>query len=254
MHMKTNRLFLFVGLLTFGLWMPEACRDDDTAMANSPQPQETTAGGDAAGILTVKFEYKHYPTLATGQYAIWIENAAGQLVRTVFVTRFTGRGGYNNRPDCCPTWVSKANPQTHDSDEVDGYTGATPQNGQLQHVWDGKDDSGNVVANGTYRVCLEGTLYWSSRVLYQGAFALGGESTQVALTQGNNSDEQTNRDMLTNVTAEYVSNGTPSGIRSANRANRQTAALHNLQGHRIETAVKSGVYIDNGKKIFIENR
>ena len=92
--MKTHRLF-FAGMLTAALLTPNACSKDDT-------------------------------TLATGQYAIWIENATGQLVRTVFVTRFIGRGGFNNRPDCCPTWVSKANPQSHNSDEVDGYTGITP--------------------------------------------------------------------------------------------------------------------------------
>jgi hypothetical protein len=252
--MKINRLVLFAGLLTIGLWMPNACSKDDTTMASTPQPQGTTAGGEAAGTLTVKFDYTHYPTLATGQYAIWIENAAGQLVRTVFVTRFTRRGGYNNRPDCCPTWVSKANPQSHNSDEVDGYTGATPQNGRQQYFWDGKDDNGNVVANGTYRVCIEGTLYWSSRVLYQGTFAQGGESAQVALTHQNSSDEQTNRDMLLNVTAEYVSNGTPSGIRSTAHDNRQTAAAYDLQGRRVGKAVKSGVYIENGKKIIIKNR
>lgn len=132
--MKTHRLF-FAGMLTAALLTPNACSKDDTTLANTPLPQETTA---TAGTLTVKFDYTHYPTLATGQYAIWIENATGQLVRTVFVTRFTGRGGFNNRPDCCPTWVSKANPQSHNSDEVDGYTGATPQNGRQQYVWDGK--------------------------------------------------------------------------------------------------------------------
>lgn len=89
-----------------------------------------------------------------------------------------------------------------------------------------KDDTTETwVASGTYRVCIEGTLYWSSRVLYQGTFALGGESAQVALTQQNSSDEQTNRDMFLNVTAEYVSNGTPSGIRSTARDNRQTPAV-----------------------------
>jgi hypothetical protein len=252
--MKTKRLVLFVGLLTFGMWMPNACSKDDTTLANTPQPQETTAGGEAAGTLAVKFDYTHYPTLATGQYAIWIEDADGRLVRTVFVTRFTGCGGYNNRPDCCPTWVSKANPQSHNSDEVDGYTGATPQNGRQQYVWDGKDDSGNVVTSGTYRVCIEGTLYWSSRVLFQGAFELGGESAQVTLTQENTSDEQTNRNMLSAVTAEYVAGGTPSGICSAARDNRQTAVAHDLQGRRVGKAVKSGVYIENGKKIFIKNR
>lgn len=100
-----------------------------------------------------------------------------------------------------------------------------------------KDDNGNVVASGTYRVCIEGTLYWSSRVLYQGTFALGGESAQVALTQQNSSDEQTNRDMFLNVTAEYVSNGTPSGIRSTARDNRQTPAVHDLQGRSVGKAV-----------------
>lgn len=197
--MKTHRLF-FAGILSVALLMPNACSDDDTTLANTPQPQETTA----TGTLTVKFDYTHYPTLATGQYAIWIENATGQLVRTVFVTRFTGRGGYNNRPDCCPTWVSKANPQSHNSDEVDAYTGATPQNGRLQYVWDGKDDNGNVVASGTYRVCIEGTLYWSSRVLFQGMFELGGPSANVDFEVEFSSNEQTNRDMITNVTAEYI--------------------------------------------------
>lgn len=235
--MKTHRLF-FAGMLTAALLTPNACSKDDTTLANKPLPQETTATGETAGTLTVKFDYTHYPTLATGQYAIWIENATGQLVRTVFVTRFTGRGGFNNRPDCCPTWVSKANPQSHNSDEVDGYTGATPQNGRQQYVWDGKDDNGNVVTSGTYRVCIEGTLYWSSRVLYQGTFALGGESAQVALTQQNSSDEQTNRDMFLNVTAEYVSNGTPSGIRSTARDNRQTPAVHDLQGRSVGKAIQ----------------
>ena len=252
--MKTHRLFS-AGILSVALLMPNACSKDDTTLANTPQPQEMAAGGEAAGTLTVKFDYTHYPTLATGQYAIWIEDADGRLVRTVFVTRFTGRGGYNNRPDCCPTWVSKANPQSHNSDEVDGYTGATPQNGRQQYAWDGKDDDGHLVANGTYRVYIEGTLYWSSRVLYQGQFTLGGESAQIALTQENNSDEQTNRDMLTNVTAEYVSTVEPSAVRNTRTTTYQTsAAVHDLQGHCVSKAVKSGLYIENGKKIFIKNR
>ena len=141
------------------------------------------------------------------------------------------------------------------SDEVDGYTGATPQNGRQQYAWDGKDDDGHFVANGTYRVFIEGTLYWSSRVLYQGQFTLGGESAQIALTQENNSDEQTNRDMLTNVTAEYVSTVEPSAVRNTRTTTYQTsAAVHDLQGRRVGKAVKSGLYIENGKKIFIKNR
>lgn len=234
--MKLKRIILFAGLLTIGLWMPNACSDDDTTQASTPPMHETETNGEVTGTLTVKFDYKHYPTLATGQYAIWIEDAAGKLVRTVFVTRFTGRGGYNNRPDCCPTWVSKASPQSHSSDEVDGYTGATPQNGRQQYTWDGKDDKGNMVANGNYRVCIEGTLYWSNRVLYQGTFQLGGESKQVELTQENNSDEQTNRDMLSAVTVEYVNTTEPSAVRGVRASASQTAsATHDLHGRPVGT-------------------
>ena len=54
------------------------------------------------GRLEVRFDYIHYPTLATGQYAIWIENEEGQLVRTVFVTAFTGHGATSTVPTAVP--------------------------------------------------------------------------------------------------------------------------------------------------------
>ena len=62
LDMKTHRLF-FAGMLTAALLTPNACSKDDTTLANTPLPQETTA---TAGTLTVKFDYTHYPTLATG--------------------------------------------------------------------------------------------------------------------------------------------------------------------------------------------
>ena len=60
----------------------------------------------------------------------------------------------------------------------------------------------------------------------------------MALTQQNSSDEQTNRDMFLNVTAEYVRNGTPSGIRSTARDNLQTPAAHDLQGRSVGKAIQ----------------
>lgn len=41
--MRTHRLF-FAGILSVALLMPNACSDDDTTLANTPQPEETTAG------------------------------------------------------------------------------------------------------------------------------------------------------------------------------------------------------------------
>ena len=53
-------------MLTAALLTPNACSKDDTTLANTPLLQETTATGETAGTLTVKFDYTHYPTLATG--------------------------------------------------------------------------------------------------------------------------------------------------------------------------------------------
>ena len=56
--MKTHRLF-FAGILSVALLTPNACSKDDTTLANTPLPQETTATGETAGTLTVKFDYTH---------------------------------------------------------------------------------------------------------------------------------------------------------------------------------------------------
>ena len=172
----------------------------DSVMTDSVPSSSTTV----AGHLTIKFDYTHYPTLATGQYAVWIENMNGKLVRTIFVTRFTARGGYQTREDAIPTWVAKAKPAEMSSEEVDGVSGATPQNGNQTYTWDGRDDKGNLLAAGDYRVCIEGTMYWASRVFYQGTFTYGGASTKVKLTSTYSNDDSTNRDMLSNVSVKYT--------------------------------------------------
>ena len=64
--------------------------------------------------------------IASSQYAIWIEDAAGRLVRTLYATSSTAKGGYEYRKDALPLWVSKAKPQTIPSAQVDAITGATP--------------------------------------------------------------------------------------------------------------------------------
>lgn len=158
------------------------------------------------GTLTVNLNFTHGNTLASNQYAIWIEDNDGNLIRTIFVTAFTGNGGYERRKDACPTWVSKAHPSEMSDTEVDAFTGATPSNGRHSYTWDGKDDKGNYVKAGTYKIFVEGTLYWSSRVLYQGTFNYGGQDQNVTLTPSFSSDDNTNRDMLTQVSAKYTAN------------------------------------------------
>ena len=175
--------------------------NNDSTENNNSSPESKSEG-----TLTVNLNFTHGNTLASNQYAIWVEDNDGNLVRTIFVTAFTGNGGYERRKDACPTWVSKAHPSDLSDTEVDAFTGATPSNGRHSYTWDGKDDKGNYVKAGTYKIFVEGTLYWSSRVLYEGSFNYGGKDQNVTLTPSFSSDDDTNRDMLTQVTAKYTPN------------------------------------------------
>lgn len=83
-------------------------------------------------------------------------------------------------------------------------TGATPPSGIQRYIWDGTDESGMAVTDGIYHVYVEGTLYWSSAVLFTGDIEWGAAEQNITLkavyTEGNTTE---NRDMLTNVTASY---------------------------------------------------
>lgn len=122
--------------------------------------------------LDITFDYQR-GGIASSQYAIWVEDAAGKPVRTIFMTRFTATRGFSERPDAVPTWVARFNPAQMTSAQVDAVSGATPSNGSLHYAWDGKDNQGKPVPAGSYTVFLEGTLYWGTRVLYSAEGPVG---------------------------------------------------------------------------------
>ncbi|MBO6029420.1 MAG: hypothetical protein J6P75_09500, partial [Bacteroidales bacterium] len=67
------------------------------------------------GSLELSFQYNKQPGPGYNQYAVWIENVDGQVVKTLYVTEFTAKGrsrdgskparGYTYRTSCTPTWV-----------------------------------------------------------------------------------------------------------------------------------------------------
>ncbi len=79
-----------------------------------------------------KSDYKKPP-----QFAIWIEDAAGEEIRTVWVTEKTGAGSWGGktvRPVSLPYWVSRWQKETGSSGDptpenpaADAVTGATPK-------------------------------------------------------------------------------------------------------------------------------
>ncbi len=156
------------------------------------------------GVLEVSFEYVKQRTIASNQFALWIEDAEGNLVKTIYVTRFTGRGGYERRPDCLPTWVGKANPSSWPETMMATIATATPSGGLRVYTWDGRDEAGNLVAPGEYRFFLEANLYWANRVLYSASFHYGGESQEEIPLSVWYSGDDARREMIRNLRVRYI--------------------------------------------------
>ena len=95
-------------------------------LAGSSAHSAGQSNADAASeSVDIAFDYQRIG-IASSQYAIWVEDAAGKPVRTLFVTRFTATRGFSERPDAVPTWVARANPAQMTPDRVDAVSGATP--------------------------------------------------------------------------------------------------------------------------------
>ena len=173
------------------------------------------AGNDAtekAGkTLEVSFEYEKQSGPGSNQYAVWVENAEEQVVKTLFVTSFTTKGrargnqaparGYTYRPACVPTWVTHAKAPEMSDEEIDGFTGATPQSGRQVFTWDLKDKDGKDLPKGTYKVCVEATLFNSSIVLYTGTFTLKDKAGEIKLTSSLTQRDEQHANMIKAVQA-----------------------------------------------------
>ncbi|MHC4432770.1 MAG: hypothetical protein ACYTBS_13095 [Planctomycetota bacterium] len=101
-------------------------------------------GAYPAGPVTLVFSLSLDPEVYSRshykkppQFAIWIEDEAGDKIRTVWVTEKTGTGSWGGdivRPVSLPYWVSRWNKETGSSGDptpekpaADAVTGATPK-------------------------------------------------------------------------------------------------------------------------------
>lgn len=172
--------------------------------ASYAKDKENAKENSEEEVLEISFKF-HRGGIASSQYAIWIEDETGRLVRTLYATSFTAEGGYEYRNDALPSWVSEANPQTLSSTQIDAITGATPGNGVVTYHWDGTDNKGNRVSAGTYTFFIEGTLYWKSRVIYTGEVDWGGrEQESIPLKIKRFHPSQTNEDMIAELKACHI--------------------------------------------------
>jgi hypothetical protein len=137
----------------------------------------TDAQSARHGAVTISFDYAKQSGHASNQFAVWIEDAAGECVKTLYATRFTAEGGYRNRPDSIPLWVERSGLADMSDERIDAITGATPKTGPLEYVWDLTDENGNPMPDGTYKFFVEASLRWKNRVLCSGEIAVGGTPT-----------------------------------------------------------------------------
>ena len=162
--------------------------------------------------LEVSFDYQRQGGPGSNQYAVWIENEKGDVVRTLFVTSYTTKGrtrpgeepmrGYVKRPNCVPTWVKAAKAAEKTDQQLDAVTGATPQaSGSQTFTWDFTDQQGKTVPQGKYKVFVEATLYQASDIIYSGTFSTKDKAGDIKLTSTLTEPDEKHKDMVTKVKA-----------------------------------------------------
>jgi hypothetical protein len=133
-------------------------------------------------IATPRGERYHRPYVA-----VWVEDSTGNPVRTLSVwVNTSGKGPRYIRE--LRRWVS-AERDTESAggpDLIATVSSATRLPGPYQVTWDGRDDRGNAVAQGNYRVLIEAAREHGSYQLMQQQLSLGAKP--VAADLGGNDE------------------------------------------------------------------
>lgn len=193
--MKTVKS-LFLLLLVLGLFC---------GCAKQAPDRESGAGVPAfeAGGITVTFPYEKQGGFSSNQIAVWAEDADGNLVKTLYATNFTAKGGWKKRPEALPVWVERADLQNQPEEALEGIAGATPKSGDFSCYWDCAGMDGQPVPEGVYHIFVEGTLRGENRVLYSAELNLGTEASQTTAEASYFGDAEKERGMIGTVTVRY---------------------------------------------------
>jgi hypothetical protein len=165
--------------------------------------KKSAAGYALNAELNVTIDYEKQGGPGSNQWAIWLEDSEGALVKTLFVTRFTAEGGYEPRPACTPLWVSKAMPKDLPKEAIDAFSGATPASGEHKYVWDLTDSAGQPVGEGHYTLMVEATLYGDSEAIYMTPVEIGNEDWSFAPEAAYTLKDATNKGMIRAVNVSY---------------------------------------------------
>ncbi|MDR1613141.1 MAG: DUF2271 domain-containing protein [Planctomycetota bacterium] len=155
--------------------------------------------------MEITFDFGRQGGMASNQFAVWIADAEGGMVKTVAVTNFTARrGGWKSRKESLPQWVADSGVAAMEQAEIDAVSRATPGSREVCYAWYRDDASGRPVPPGKYTVNVEASLRWENRVLYKAEIDLGGEGAKARPAAEFVGSSTAERGMLTNVVVRSI--------------------------------------------------
>lgn len=150
-----------------------------SAPATSSSTTSTAPAGSAVrGELVTRFTY----AAASGRgrinnpyVAVWVEDAAGELVDTIALWYLQGQKGSRWLPELTQWYEASA------ATRADTVSSATRAPGAYTVSWDGTDTDGEAVAAGSYHLCIEAAREHGPHSLIRQAIDLGAEPFSVDL-------------------------------------------------------------------------
>ncbi len=145
--------------------------------------------------VVVSFDYNKVSRSGSNQFAIWVAAKDGKFIKTLYVTKFTGFGGYNKRPDALPVWA-----KNHAKVGLDAVTMATPNTSRVVCEWHFTDASGKgLPKDDEYTIYVEATTYTKDNVLYTAIIS----PNSIELSAKYSNDEAKKSNMIENVEVRY---------------------------------------------------
>ncbi len=137
----------------------------------------------SAHEAVLRFDFTRQDGSSSNQYAIWIEDSEGDVVKPIFITYFSANGGWEDRPLSLPLWAEKIGQYSNGNVDVvstptlskykandgtiDVMAGSTPKTGPLSYSWTLTDMKGQRLKDGEYTFVLEATLRSENRVVHK---------------------------------------------------------------------------------------
>ena len=154
--------------------------------------------------VQINFDYTKRDGFSSNQIAIWLEDANGNYIKTIYITDFTGRkSGWKKRNQSLSNWQKKANAIKMSQSEIDAVSKATPKQGNVNIVWDCKDNNGKLIKDGNYKIVVEATIYQDNNVLYTAEINIGNKANSQIASPKYSKSEAKEIDIIKNVKVSF---------------------------------------------------